>query len=158
MRAWTAEEEATLRRLWDEGASDEAIAEALGRSPRSVEGKRQRLGLTAWPSAVYSRKEDERIAELYGVGLTYDEIAAQLGRTPEAIGARIHRLGIRDRLDLDRRDWTPEEESALQDLWKLGKSDGEIAAELSRSAGSVLAKRWRLNMFHRQRTETRRRR
>lgn len=42
---WTAEDDATLRRLWDEGWSDAQIGREIGRTPNAVVGRRHRLGV-----------------------------------------------------------------------------------------------------------------
>ncbi|HEY1440630.1 MAG TPA: GcrA family cell cycle regulator [Mycobacterium sp.] len=42
---WTAERIAILRKLYKQGAKDAEIADRLGTTERSVNGKRQRLGL-----------------------------------------------------------------------------------------------------------------
>jgi hypothetical protein len=43
---WPDERSAALRRLVRQGLNDREIAERLGVTPRAVNGKRQRLGLT----------------------------------------------------------------------------------------------------------------
>ncbi|KAB2342621.1 hypothetical protein [Actinomadura rudentiformis] len=48
-RAWTAQEEAELRRLWSEGKGVQEIAERLGRSRGAVGSAARRLGLVDKP-------------------------------------------------------------------------------------------------------------
>lgn len=43
---WTAEEDEQLERMWLEGAPDKVIARAIGRTPSSIESRREYLGMT----------------------------------------------------------------------------------------------------------------
>lgn len=43
--AWTEEDRALLKRLWDEGAAVKVIAGELGRSHKSIKGQRLLMGL-----------------------------------------------------------------------------------------------------------------
>jgi len=48
-KPWTAEDNDTLRRMWDTTATVREIASALGRSPGAVTQRRRRLGLEPRP-------------------------------------------------------------------------------------------------------------
>lgn len=59
--AWTDEMVDKLRQMWDEGKTATEIAKALGVTKNSIVGKVHRLCLTARPSPIKS-KEEENVA------------------------------------------------------------------------------------------------
>ncbi len=59
--AWTDEMVEDLRQLWEQGLSASEIAKKIGVSKNSVVGKVHRLCLTARPSPIKKKDEDEAV-------------------------------------------------------------------------------------------------
>jgi hypothetical protein len=81
---WDAHEVKTLRSMVHDDATDESIATALGRTPRAVAVKRQRLGLTIRTLGQTSRgiaslATNTLLAELKRRGFTVEGYAVRRG-------------------------------------------------------------------------------
>lgn len=97
-RAWTFEEEGKLKALVDGGEELAAIAEELGRSKSSVQGKIHKIrnpGVTMLDASSrsfpWSSEEDQRCHEMFAEGKPVRAIARELGRTEYAVAVRISR-------------------------------------------------------------------
>lgn len=99
-KPWTIEEERRLSALIAEGRTWDAIAEAMGRSYRSVRMRAYRGAYRASARRDWTPEEDERLVELRRAGSDWFEIAEALGRTPPSCEARLRRLS-RENDDLD---------------------------------------------------------
>lgn len=93
MRYWTTDETAALRTMLLDGWSDERIALKLGRSPRSVLGRRQRLKLVKRRMSQARRRwtvaEHSQIAGMLSLKVSVGDIAIALGRPTGAVYDRI---------------------------------------------------------------------
>lgn len=90
-RPWTAEEEATVRRMVADGATDDAIAAAVGRTAGAVGYRRHKLRLVNLPRP-WTKAECHRLVELMEQHHTYAEAAAILGRGVSAVRERCWKL------------------------------------------------------------------
>jgi len=106
--AWSAEDEARLRELWDKGASAAEISVALGyrHTRNAVIGKVRRLKLpfrragqtsrTGKPRIGHFTAEDDALMmRLFAEGRTHQEIAIATGRGRGTVGSRLGFLGCR---------------------------------------------------------------
>lgn len=55
-KKWRPRDFKSLHRLWKEGATDEEIGEAMGRSPHSIQQKRSLRGWTSWVKSARPKK------------------------------------------------------------------------------------------------------
>lgn len=70
-RSWTADQEATIRRLWDEGLSTAAIGRVMHRTKNAIVGKAHRLFLAPRPSPIKGPVRRRRVRlRLRGAALT----------------------------------------------------------------------------------------
>ena len=93
---WTREEDARLRELWSV-LSVAQIAERLGRTPKGVYRRANRLGLTCGNQAAkvpWTPEEDKVLKEHIGA-MTYAEIGELLGRTEKSVKQRALSLNVR---------------------------------------------------------------
>ena len=75
---WTPEDDAALRRLWDEGRSMKDIATVLGRKVSTVKGRRQKLRLV--PRVIrLTEEEREEVIRMRTDGKTKEEIRRHIG-------------------------------------------------------------------------------
>jgi hypothetical protein len=91
-KPWTPEENATLKKLLDEGLSKRQIATRMGRTYDSVNNKAKKID-TVTHSPMWT---DEQVAILReNVGkLTSREIGAKVGRGKNAVLKKIEQLGL----------------------------------------------------------------
>ena len=120
---WTAEQTATLTRLWNSGLSASLIARQVGFSRGAVLGKLHRLGLlnrrpTTMPTVRTSRLwPEENVAllrRLYAEGKSYETIALACGVSKASVRNKAQNLGLRRRAIRTR--WTDERVDQLRRL------------------------------------------
>ena len=122
-RPWTEAERQQLREMMVEGLTYRQIAEAMGRTYRSIKGAVEHYGLardlgrrpTCYGEA-WSRADYDRLEALVGQGLTKQQIGEAMGRTYDQVRGAINRLGMTDpeRRGHNRKDW-PEIEPIIRD-------------------------------------------
>ena len=141
---WTAEQTATLTRLWNSGLSASLIAPQVGFSRGAVLGKLHRLGLlnrrpTTMPTVRTSRLwPEENVAllrRLYAEGESYETIALACGVSKVSVRNKAQNLGLRRRAIRTR--WTDERVDQLRRLRMEGKTVGEVARALALPIGPV---------------------
>jgi hypothetical protein len=76
-------------------------------------------------------------------GIPQADMAGQLGRTPNAVKYKLQSLGLYVPKPASR-PWTPEDESALVDMYRSGVSFADIAASFGRTENAVIARLIRL--------------
>ena len=104
--SWTAQDDANLRALWNEGIRDDVeIGKRLGRTRGAVKSRRSFLDLCyteAEISAIRSRgirlvtpfrdwtaEEDAELAEMYSRGISAETIGRRLNRSVSAVNNRV---------------------------------------------------------------------
>lgn len=100
-RAWTAEEDSSLRRLSLTGASLYAAAERHGRTPEAIRQRSRRLGvgLTPEPASAGGRRwtpEEDAILHEFA-SLHPGRLSRLLGRSDQAVLRRMRTLGLTSR-------------------------------------------------------------
>lgn len=99
---------------------------------------------------VWSEQDDRRLIAMTKQALPVAVIADRLGRSYSATIARrmlLKRVGRIERLGYaDHLEWTPDEESILEELIERGYSMEACGSQLGRSANSVKIKAKRLGM------------
>jgi len=150
---WTAEQTATLTRLWNSGLSASLIAPQVGFSRGAVLGKLHRLGLlnrrpTTMPTVRSSRLwPEENVAllrRLYAEGESYETIALACGVSKASVRNKAQNLGLRRRAIRTR--WTDERVDQLRRLRMEGKTVGEVARALALPVGPVRNKIYDLRL------------
>jgi hypothetical protein len=141
--SWTDDEDNALRRLYLERRGYGEIAQLLGRSENSIEGRIRRLGLTSEQPMRrrWSREEDARLRSLYATH-TYREIAAQLDRTANAVMLRAQALGLAP----PATDRYSEQDDAFLRTHYPTMTAQQIADHLGRSRVSVIVRVRRLGL------------
>lgn len=95
---WSAEAEATLRRMWDEGAVARVIAPIVGFTRKAVQAKANRMKLARridWKKGdVWPAERLARLRELWPTMATAREIGLELGVTRNAVIGQAGRLGL----------------------------------------------------------------
>jgi len=97
-RAWTADDDAALRRGASAGLSVHALATRFTRTPEAIRRRARKLELQVAEDPVpaggrrWTRREDVLLAELQG--LNPARVASELGRSDRAIRRRMARLGL----------------------------------------------------------------
>ncbi|NEX45202.1 hypothetical protein [Pseudotabrizicola algicola] len=158
---WTPERDAELLALRAEGLQAGEIATRLGIcSQHAVQVRISRLrkdGRVEVPRkepapSVWTPERDAEMAALLREGLTLAAAAGRMGLTEGALVDRRRRLralgrdvpplpkGVtQEKANEARRVWTPELEARLAELYRSGKSDQDIAADLGNglSVGAV---------------------
>ena len=142
-KQWTKEEVIQLRHLV-EFTGDEEIARRLGRTPDSVRGQRNMLGLKLGnpQNKQWSQVELNLLEALIKQEKTNEEIAIYMNRSQSAIKQVKYALGYRE---FTVRQWSEHELEQLQELSKE-KSIGEIAQILNRDWTTVNRKCKALNI------------
>lgn len=93
-RPWTGAEQNRLRTHFAAGLSDDEIGALLGRSGKSVEGRRRTLRLLRI-APFWTIPEHRTIKVMFNAGRTDAEIAQTLGRTRSSVAQRRRDLGMR---------------------------------------------------------------
>lgn len=142
-KQWTPEEIKQLCHLV-KFAGDEEIARRMERTPDSVRGQRNTLGLKLGNPQNKQWSQDERnlIETLIKQEKTNEEIAIYMNRSQSAIKQAKYALGYRE---FTVRQWSEQELEQLQELAKE-KSIGEIAQILNRDWTTVERKCKALNI------------
>lgn len=87
-------EDRTIASAFHAGKSDDDIAAMLGRTPKAIKMRRQRLGLLREPGHGHgdrwSVQDDAQLSALWHSGATDNEIAKVLGRTRVSVRSRRH--------------------------------------------------------------------
>lgn len=94
---WTMEEAATARRMAADGHGFPAIAEALGRSRKSVQSWAHANGVSTGKGQPWTAAECIRARALYRAGNTCGEVARILGRSERSVGNRLWKDGVTQR-------------------------------------------------------------
>ncbi|MDG4967506.1 hypothetical protein OGZ37_13175 [Lactococcus lactis] len=142
-KQWTKEEVIQLRHLV-EFTGDEEIARRLGRTPDSVRGQRNMLGLKLGnpQNKQWSQVELNLLEALIKQEKTNEEIAIYMNRSQSAIKQVKYALGYRE---FTVRQWSEQELEQLKELSKEN-SVGEIAQILNRDWTTVNRKCKALNI------------
>lgn len=91
--AYTEAEDADIRRLIGEGFTFSGIAERLGRTRKSIEGRVIRLGIKQRPH--WSDEDREALVDMHAAGASSQEIADALGKSNGSVKAAAHRKGLK---------------------------------------------------------------
>jgi len=141
---WDAADDARLRALLREGRTARAIAEAMGRSEKSVEWRVHELGLST--RRYWSEEEDRIVLEGVREGLSARAIAALLpGRTRGAVKVRAWKLTGRAR---GFARWNADEIASLERCYANGESVKAWAAAHGRPLSGVRWKARELGLRH----------
>lgn len=131
---WTDEEDLKLHELWENGDSDDIIAEKFSYN-RTIESVRKRcrdLGYIQW-----TQKEDETLLQLWLENFTDEEIAERHSkifsstRSAKAIESRRKRLGY-----WDGKKCTVEETEKVRELGFQGHTDEQISEHYKKHSSS----------------------
>jgi biotin operon repressor len=118
-RRWTADDDARLVSLWQDGATAEEIATDLGRTVQAVFSRvgalRSNGARLALRPLSRDPQEDERLLELWGGPQSAVEIGAALGITHRTIGRRIAALKTAG-VAVPDRHWSPERQRRLREI------------------------------------------
>lgn len=133
-KQWTLEEINQLCHLV-KFAGDEEIARRMGRTPDSIRGQRNTLGLKLGnpQNKQWTQDELNLLETLIKQEKTNEEIAIYMNRSQSAIKQAKYALGYRE---FTVRQWSEQELGQLQELSKE-KSIGEIAQMLNRDWTTV---------------------
>jgi len=102
-RSWTPEEDNYIRDNFAR-LSDQQIADKLGRSLRSIQHRRKRLGNVKQPLSRWTAKEDQLIRETIERGEAATPLAARLGRRLCEVSSRARYLGLSFRKAKGRKE------------------------------------------------------
>ncbi len=91
----------------------------------------------------WTEDETEELRRMASEGIPQADMAGQLGRTPNAVKYKLQSLGLYVPKPASR-PWTPEDESALVDMYRSGVSFADIAASFGRTENAVIARLIRL--------------
>lgn len=108
--AYSPEEDARIRSMWEAGSSLIEIAAALGRHEQSLSNRfysyiKPTLDVPA-RKPHWTPEEDDRVVTLRRAGWTHREIAGEIQRTEKGVKARI-RARLRERIDGAQSETTP---------------------------------------------------
>lgn len=142
--AWTGGEVERLRRLFEEDASLDDIAAALGRGRAGVADKIGLLGLRRNSTRPWSDLEDEELARRYGTEPTA-AIASDFGRSCAAIYARAGLLGLTEAIS---PFWTEWEDAQLRAGYAAGVPVAQIATLVGRPLGGISSRAAALAIVH----------
>jgi hypothetical protein len=136
--AWSEKEIETLRQLWQQGHTKLEIAELIGKSAGSVQGRISKeirnLNLQKrCERDLWSKEEIAYLIEHYQGKSA--PLSAVLGKTTESIRGKAFALGLTDKDKI--KLWTVEETEMLKQLRQEGKSIPEIAKLIDRTPTSV---------------------
>ncbi|CCW17313.1 hypothetical protein EBBID32_16520 [Sphingobium indicum BiD32] len=140
-RAWTPEEDALLRRAYEEGASLTPLRRQLGRTGGSLRHRAEYLQLrgshanrNGWRIGPdWTDADEARLRADYGRMSTKD-LATSMGRTKAAITSRANALGL---VHGYIRPFSDNEARALAIAFRTGVSIADLAAALNRKAMSL---------------------
>lgn len=107
-RSWTPDRVETLKRMWADGATAEAIAQSLHQncSEKAVWSKARSLGLAErddGTSKFWNKTRIKRLTALWDEGHSAGVIAEELGTTRNAIIGKVHRLKLPKRGEEGKR-------------------------------------------------------
>ena len=101
---WTAAEEQVLATMWAQGASLDAMAERIGRSPSAVQKKRCGMNLPARKQtrpagAKWTPEAIATLTQMWRQGYSASQVAKKLGNgiSRNAVIGKAHRLGLAGR-------------------------------------------------------------
>jgi DNA-binding CsgD family transcriptional regulator len=137
---WTTEEAATARRMAAEGHGFPAIAEALGRSRKSVQSWAHANGVKTGKGQPWTAREVARAHTLYRAGNTCAEVARILGRSENSV---THRLWRDDVTSQARSGWWRTDMHATRyALAREGLTAAEVIAVLGLTCAPVSLRSW----------------
>ncbi len=102
-QGWTPEEDSYIRENFAR-LSDQQIADKLGRTLRSIQHRRKRLGIVKQPLSRWTAKEDQLIRGSIDRGEAATPLAAQLGRRLSEVSSRARYLGLSFRKAKGRKE------------------------------------------------------
>lgn len=137
---WTEDEMATARRMASEGHGFPAIAEALGRTRKSVQSWAHANDVSTGKGQRWTAREAARARALYEAGNTCADVARILGRTE---GSVTHRLWKDDVTKRSRSGWWRTDMHATRyALAREGLTADEVIAVLGLKCASVSLRSW----------------
>lgn len=137
---WTEEEAATARRMAEEGHGFPAIAEALGRTRKSVHSWAHANGVKTGKFQPWTIREVTRAHALYRAGNTCAEVARILGR---GVGSVTHRLW-KDGISSRKRSgwWRTDMHATRYALAREGLTADEVIAVLGLTCMPATLRAW----------------
>lgn len=144
---WSQNEILTLRRMFEEEQTDNAIATALNRPVTSVVLKRQQLGLLRAAAATeraWTPEEIQIVKDGWYAHKTASQMAPDLpNRTPYQINVFMRVvLGLQNR----KRRWSLDEDARLKEMYLGFKDFVDIAKALERDVGTCRHRATELNL------------
>jgi hypothetical protein len=137
---WTHEEAATARRMAAEGHGFPAIAEALGRSRKSVQSWAHANGVMVGKGKRWTAREVKRAVELYQAGNTCAEVARIIGRNEGSVTHKLWKEGV---TTYKRSGWWRTDRHATRyALAREGLTADEVIAVLSLPCKAVSLRHW----------------
>jgi len=143
-RHWTPEEDQILfEHYGGPGASFEALAERLERSPESIRMRAIRLGLASRTARGWTPEQDQILRDSYDSdSATISRLATRLKRARMAVVRRAAKLGLQR---ARTRDWTEDEDRILRETYdsnpattrKLARMLGRKRDAVSRRASKL---------------------
>jgi hypothetical protein len=134
-RHWRPDEDDSLRRMYDAGASLALIAHELGRSPDAVSARRRALGVARRRSSPpWSALEDALLREAAHARLPTTVVARRLRRPLEQVRVRRRRLGL---ARPGSRRYTPAEDAMIRSEWLATGDVTAMARRLGRRPDAV---------------------
>lgn len=98
---WTAVDDKTLRELWEQGRSEEQIAEQLQRTAYAIHCRMERFGMieaedteTVPSLRPWTLEDAQRLKRLHADGCTVEDMAEQMNRPIESIRGRMFAMGL----------------------------------------------------------------
>jgi len=142
--AWLPDEIRTLRRMFEQDASLEEMASALGRGRAGVSTKFYQLGLRRNSRHPWTDLDDAELVQRYGTEPTA-QLAQDLGRSCSATYARASALGLAELASPPYSEW---EVAQLRSGYAAGVPVNQIAQLIGRTFASVNTAAYKLAIRH----------
>lgn len=144
-RRWTAQEDATLARLYRAGVAVREIATAVARSEDAVNARRTALGLSARRTPPrWSCPEDALLEAATLGGLSANIVAEQLGRPLGQVRWRRRLLGL---VSQTSRPYRPDDDAVLRSVFEDGGGLAEPAVRLGRTPDALRLRAAKLGLY-----------
>ena len=126
--SWTEADVAELKRLYEEGFSDQDIGDALGRSVYAVCRRRSHCGFVKRTVRRWSKADDRYVRRATKLGTRVSDMAKSLGRTEAAVDLRIRALRLRPKLQRPALGVTPRTAAKpdTDENVKITRGDGRV--------------------------------
>lgn len=149
-KPWTADEDELLRRTYAAGGSIKRLGAQLGRSQHSMMWRAKTLGLQGShvnrngfrQGPDWTEEETAMLVEGYGAGRIRD-LAAKIGRPLSAVYQKAHHLGLKNDWC---RDFSADEDLAIQIAWRQGLGLNTVAEALNRQPRVIWERAERLGL------------